>query len=43
VRQPKPLCRIRTDRFASIFDWTHPDSAVQDYAHHPRIAFEIAV
>ncbi len=42
-RQPFRLPQIRTNTFSSIFDWKYVDSEVQDYRHHPRIKFEIAV
>ena len=29
--------------FTSIFDWKYTDSEVENYEHHPRIKFEIAV
>jgi thymidylate synthase len=42
-REPKPLPRISTDRFNSIFDWKYTDSRVIGYEHHPKIAFDIAI
>lgn len=37
------LPRIVTDNFSDIFSWKHTDSRVEEYNHHPKIAFEIAV
>jgi thymidylate synthase len=42
-REPKPLPKIKTDNFKSIFEWQYTDSEVINYEHHPRIKFEIAV
>lgn len=42
-RTPDPLCSIRTDNFTSIFDWKYEDSVVENYEHHPRIKFDVAV
>lgn len=42
-RQPFPLPSIKTDNFKSIFDWQYTDSQVENYQHHPRIKFDIAV
>jgi len=43
TREPKPLPKIRTNNFTSIFDWKYTDSEVLNYEPHPRIKFEIAV
>jgi len=43
ARQPRPLPRIRTDGFTSIFDWRHTDTVVEGYDPHPAIQFDIAV
>jgi len=43
TRVPHPLPKIETKTFTSIFDWQAADSAILDYQHHPKIAFEIAV
>ena len=43
ARQPRPLPRIRTDGFTSIFDWRHTDTVVDGYDPHPAIQFDIAV
>lgn len=42
-REPHPLPRIVTPEFTSIFDWKYEDSKIEDYIHHPKISFEIAV
>ncbi|MBW2992679.1 thymidylate synthase [Candidatus Woesearchaeota archaeon] len=42
-RTPMKLPTIHTDNFKSIFDWKYEDSIVENYEHHPRIKFEIAV
>ncbi|MFC1801353.1 thymidylate synthase [Nanoarchaeota archaeon] len=42
-REPFTLPKIKTDNFTSIFDWKYTDSEVENYQHHPRIKFEIAV
>ncbi|MGD2123116.1 MAG: thymidylate synthase [Gemmatimonadota bacterium] len=42
-REPLPLPTIHTEPFTSIFDWEHEHSRVEDYQHHPRIRFEVAV
>lgn len=43
TRQPKPLPRIKTSNFHSIFDWKYTDSEVIGYDHHPKIKLDIAV
>jgi thymidylate synthase len=42
-RSPKPLPKIKTEKFTSIFDWQYGDSVVEGYDPHPAIKFEIAV
>jgi len=42
-RKPYPLPKIKTEDFKSIFDWQYTDSKVDDYQHHQRIKFEVAV
>lgn len=42
-RDPHPLPKIITPEFTNIFDWKYEDSKIEDYTHHPKIAFEIAV
>ncbi len=43
TREPMNLPTIKTENFTSIFDWKYTDSEVENYDHHPRIKFEIAV
>ncbi len=42
-RQVKPLPKLVTNKFTTIYDWEYTDSIVENYEHHPRISFEIAV
>lgn len=42
-RKPYKLPKIQTDNFKSIFDWEFTDSKMENYVHHEKIAFEIAV
>jgi thymidylate synthase len=42
-REPFPLPRLVTSRFSDFFAWQSQDSRVEDYRHHPKISFEIAV
>jgi thymidylate synthase len=42
-RTPYPLPKVMTPRFTTMFEWKHDDSALQNYEHHPKIPFEIAV
>lgn len=42
-RDIKPLSKLTTPKFVSIFDWQYTDSVVENYERHPRIAFDIAV
>lgn len=42
-RDPFPLPRIITENFTNIFSWSYKNSKVEEYNHHPKIAFEIAV
>ena len=42
-RKPFALPSIKTSNFSSIFDWKYTDSVIENYQHHPRIKFEIAV
>lgn len=43
ARKPFPLPSLKTENFTSIFDWKYTDSKVENYEHHPRIKFEVAV
>jgi len=42
-RETYPLPTVKTEKFKSIFDWKYTDSQVENYQHHPRIKFEVAV
>jgi thymidylate synthase len=42
-RETLPLPKIVTENFSDIFAWTHTDSKIENYQHHSKIAFEIAV
>lgn len=42
-REPFDLPKIVTKNFTSIFDWTHKDTEIINYKHHPPIKFEIAI
>lgn len=42
-REPKPLPRIVTEPFTSIFDWSGEQTRLEDYESHDRISFPIAV
>lgn len=42
-RSTKALPLLKTNKFTSIFDWEYTDSLIENYEHHPRIQFEIAV
>jgi len=42
-RQSMKLPTLKTENFKSIFDWKYTDSKIEDYEHHPRIKFDIAV
>jgi thymidylate synthase len=43
AREPRPLPRIKTENFTSIFDWHYGDTVIENYDPHPAIKFEIAV
>ncbi len=42
-RQPLAKPSIVTDPFTTIFDWHYQDTRVENYEHHPKISFDIAV
>ena len=42
-REPFRLPKIKTENFSSIFKWKYEDSKVENYEHHTRIKFEVAV
>jgi len=43
ARAPRALPQIKTESFASIFDWHYGDTVIENYDPHPKINFEIAV
>jgi len=43
IRTPKPLPKIKTENFTSIFGWHYSDTIIENYDPHPAIKFEIAV
>jgi thymidylate synthase len=42
-RSLRPLPKIRTEKFSSVFDWRYADTIIEGYDPHPTIKFEIAV
>jgi thymidylate synthase len=42
-RELYELPTIRTEKFESIFLWKYQDTVVENYRHHPKIEFKIAV
>jgi thymidylate synthase len=42
-REPYSLPQIITEGDSNIFDWCYTDSRIDNYTHHSKIAFEIAV
>ncbi len=42
-RNPFDLPKIKTENFSSIFEWKYENSKIENYEHHPRIKFEVAV
>ena len=43
TREPFPLPKASTGSFAGLFGWKWQDTVVENYRHHPRIPFEVAV
>jgi thymidylate synthase len=43
AREPRPLPRIKTDPFTSIFDWIGDHTTLEGYEPHEKIDFPIAV
>ena len=43
ARETRPLPKIKTEPFSSIFEWKYNDSCLEDYNPHPVIKFDIAV
>lgn len=42
-REPFTLPQVMTDEFCDIYSWSYPESRIEGYRHHPKIAFEIAI
>lgn len=42
-RELFPLCSIKTNAYKGFFDWKYQDTTVENYQHHPKIEFKIAV
>jgi len=42
-REPMKLPTLKTENFKSIFDWKYEDTKIENYEHHPRIKFEVAI
>lgn len=42
-REPYALPSVVTEPVSSVFEWNYTDSHVENYRHHPKIAFAIAV
>ena len=42
-REPRPLPKIKTENFTSIFEWRYTDTAIEGYDPYPAIRFDIAV
>jgi thymidylate synthase len=42
-RELYPLPKIVTKNFKDIFSWEYTDSTIENYKHHPKIVFEVAV
>jgi len=43
ARAPRALPQIKTESFASIFDWHYGDTVIENYDPHPKIKLDIAV
>jgi len=43
TREPYGLPAVRTEPFRGLFDWRWQETIVENYSHHPRIPFEVAV
>lgn len=43
TRQPYTLPKISTLNFTTIFNWQYQDTLLENYQHHPKISFEVAV
>jgi len=42
-RESRPLPKIKTENFTSVFDWRYADTKIEGYDPHPAIKFDIAV
>lgn len=42
-REPLDLPTIKTQDFESIFNWTHDKTTFENYNHHPKLDYPIAV
>lgn len=42
-RKPYALPKISTSKFTTIFNWQYQDTILENYQHHPKITFEVAV
>jgi thymidylate synthase len=42
-RTPRWSPTIKTEKFSSIFDWSHTDTELIGYNPHPKLNFEIAI
>jgi thymidylate synthase len=43
ARNPRPLPKIKTEHFSSVFDWHYGDTVIEAYDPHSAIKFDIAV
>jgi thymidylate synthase len=43
TREPYSLPKIITENFKSVFDWQYTDTRLENYQHHPKIHFDIAI
>ena len=43
TREIRPLPKIKTEPFTTIFEWKYTDSVIEEYNPHPVIKFDIAV
>jgi len=43
TREPKKLCKVKTENFTSIFNWKHQDTIIENYEKYGKIKFEVAI
>lgn len=43
TREPLELPRIKTEGPKSIFEWEHKDTTFENYTHHPKLNYPIAI